>query len=194
MIDWDSDFKQIMTSLCRSCPEDYFAPYRKELEHVGCCSYSPVFTLFEIWKMIKSGQTDFFIEKIYNNPYRSLGDYEIVIHAHVNEAYNRFAEGKLLSKMEEEDMKLKFSVCQFFVRGKGCGLNPLYKNSVCRSFICSAVEDKLDQASRLQLGQWARQIRTEAEGFNEQHKEILKRKEWNLRSHSTQILEYLGSI
>lgn len=194
MIDWDSEFKQIMTSLCRSCPDDYFAPYSKQMEHVGCCSYSPIFTLFEIWKMVKSEQVDFFMEQIYNNPCRTLGDYDIVIHAYVHDAYEQSMEGKPLFETEEDDMRIKFSVCQFFKRGKGCGLNPFYKNSVCRSFICSAVEDKLDQASKLQLSQWARQIRTEADGFHEQYKKLFKEKGWSLRSHVTEILEYFRSV
>ncbi|RXT04812.1 hypothetical protein [Ammoniphilus sp. CFH 90114] len=194
MIYWDSENKQIMTSLCRSCPDDYFAPYSQDLQHVGCCSYSPVFSLYEIWKMVKSGKREFFIKRIYENADRTLAEYEVVVHAYVHNSYEHITRDQFLSKTELTDWKLKFSVCQFFVEGKGCGLDPYFKNSVCRSFICSAVEEQLGNEDQDHLKEWVRLIRLESETFNEHHKKILHRKAWSLEHHMPQILDYLQTI
>lgn len=183
-----------MTSLCCACPEKYFAPYDNTQEHVGCCSYSPEFSLFEIGKMVKAGQTDYFMNEIYRNSSQTTKDYSIIIHAYINGAYEALKKGVHFSEMEESDLVLKFSVCQFFVSGKGCGLNPYFKNTTCRSFICSAVEEQLDQAGKEMLQESVRLIREEADAFNAYHQNKLKKEGWNLRGHIDQILEYLDDL
>ncbi|WP_134699875.1 hypothetical protein [Ammoniphilus sp. YIM 78166] len=193
MILWDAENQQLMTPLCRNCPEDYFAPYRPHFEHVGCCSYSPVFSLYELWKMVSSGHREFFINNIYRNPNRTVKEYSVVVHAHVHPEFELYTK-ECDWRDAEEEFKLSFSICQFFVKGKGCGLDPRFKNGTCRSFICSAVEERLDQKGRVLLQDSARQIRYEVETFNQVHQDALSKKGWNLIDHLPQVLDYLEQL
>src|SRR5699024_794192 len=142
MINWDAHFKQLLSTQCQRCPDPYFAPLHHQLPHVGCCSHSPVFGLFEIYKMVKAGDRAFFVEQIYQNEHTVVDEYTLTVRAHIDPLYYEELPSNQMSPLEEEDFKLGFSRCSFFVEGKGCGLNPLYKPSTCRSFICSTIEQE----------------------------------------------------
>lgn len=193
MISFDPQAKQILTPFCRQCPDEQFAPVDETLPHVGCCTYSPTFTLFEIYKMIKAEQLDFFIEQIYNNPHRTLQEFEITIHAHVAAIFFKLDHSGL-SKKEYEEKKLRYSVCQFFAHNKGCTLPPAFKTSICRTFICFAVEQRLDKNMQQQLTAWSKQIQQEAKQFNSMHTQLLREKGWNLSEHLSQIVNYLAKL
>lgn len=190
---YDPQAKQILTPLCRQCPDEQFAPADDTRPHVGCCSYSPTFTLLEIYKMIKAGQLDFFIQRIYHHPNRSLKEFEITIHAHVAPSFFKLDLAEL-SKEEYEEKKLGYSICQFFNPGKGCTLPPAFKTSTCRAFICLAVEKRLDKSRQQHLADWSREIQQEARHFNSTHKLVLKERGWNLREHLFQIIDYLEKL
>lgn len=194
MITWDSSNKQILTSLCRSCPDVYFAPYHPALPHVGCCSYSPTFGLFEIYNMVKAGQRDFFLSKVYENKRAEFAEEGIRVLADVDAMYPELVLNQKLSPQESEDLRLRFSVCQFFVQGKGCGLPVSFKNSTCRSFICLAVEERLSDHEKQQLTEWAKAIRAEVDEFVHRHNAVLKAKGWTFQNDIHEILDYLESI
>lgn len=190
MLTYDNKNKQILTSICRNCPDEYFAPKHPSLPHVGCCSYSPVFTLFEIYKMLKENQKEFFIDQIYHNKSNTIRPYEIVIHANVHSLYDECdIQGQ--SALEIEDTILGYSVCQFFEADKGCSLYPPFKTSVCRSFICSTIEENLSEVKKQELLTWVKGIRSEAEEFNLKHQTILQERKWNLLNNLAQVLNYL---
>jgi hypothetical protein len=194
MISWDKVNKQILSHECIRCPDEYFSPNNEGLPKVGCCSYSPVFTLFEIYKMVKEGDRQFFIDHIYNHEQNTVKEYEIVVHARINPLYFSHIEGKALTVIEEEDAKAAFSVCDFFVPSKGCGLDSHYKNSTCRSFICSTIEERLAPSEQDSLVNWVKEIRQESESFHSVHKSQLQRKKWNLKQDRDCILDYLTAL
>jgi hypothetical protein len=189
MITFDSQHKQIMTNACLKCKDPYFAPARPEM-HVGCCSYSPVFGLYEIYQMIKTGQVEFFIETIFQHRSATIMPYEIIIHAEVSPL---FSEEKIdhLSPIEKDDIRLQYSVCQFFQPQKGCTLPPTYKNSTCRSFICLTVEEQLDEETQTELKKWNTVIKQEVHAFVEQHRTALQSRGLNLQTNVQGVVEYL---
>jgi hypothetical protein len=190
MIHYDQINDQILTPLCRQCPEEYFKPLTDQIPHVGCCSYSPVFTLFEVYKIIKEDQIPFFLENIYHNPKATIFPYEIEVHARVHLSFEQY-DSSSFTQIEKEDLRIKFSVCQYFEQGKGCGLPPLFKTSVCRSFICSSVEERLDRDEKRKFTLYVRKIRSEASQFNLLHKKRLVEKGINFVHHLPQVLDYL---
>lgn len=194
MISWDSLNKQILTTLCRHCPDEYFAPYFPASPHVGCCSYSPTFGLFEIHNMVKAGKRDFFLRKIYENERAEITGEGILVHANVDPYYEELVEHQELSRLEVEDLRLRFSICQFFEQEKGCGLPPAFKNSTCRSFICLAVEERLSDREKQQLTGWAKDILSEVDEFVHRHSNVLKANGWTLQNDIHQILDYLASV
>lgn len=194
MITWDSMNRQILTPICRHCPEEYFAPYLSDSPHVGCCSYSPTFGLFELYKMVKAGQRDYFLGTIFENKNAAIMDDGVLVHADIHPQYPNIIQSQRLSPQEAEDLRLRFSVCPFFVQGKGCGLPSSFKNSTCRSFICMAVEESLSNREKQRLSEWAKEIRAEADGFVNRHKSFIKAKGWTFRKDIHHILDYLASI
>jgi hypothetical protein len=190
MLTYDKKNKQILTSICRSCPDEYFVPKHPSLLHVGCCSYSPVFTLFEIHKMLKENQKEFFIDEIYYNDSNTIRPFDIVIHSTVHSLFDE-ADIKGKSTLEIEDIKLGYSVCQFFKVNKGCSLHPPFKTSVCRSFICSTIEESLSEIKKQEMLTWVKGIRSEAEEFNLKHQAILQEQNLNLINNLEQVLNYL---
>jgi len=194
MINWDPIYKQLLSPQCKQCPDPYFAPYHDALPHVGCCSHSPAFGLFEIYKMVKAGDQTFFWEQIYHHEQSEVQELTITVNAHVHPLFKEVASKHSLSPQEEEDLKLSFSVCSFFVRGKGCGLHPDYKNKICRGFICTAIEDQLDNQQRHDLAHRAREIRQEVETFEQQHQAYIKQKGWSFQTHMEDILDYLMTV
>lgn len=193
MLTYDTKDKQILTSICRNCPDPYFAPKHPSFPHVGCCSYSPVFTLFEIYKMLKADQKEFFLGHIYTNTSNSIRPYEIVIHANVHSLYDEIDQ-KDKSTTEIEDTRIGFSICQFFEEGKGCTLHPPFKTSVCRSFICSTVEERLSAFEKEKLLNEVKSIKSEAEEFKVKHRIGLQKKKWNLQDNLPDLLNYLENV
>lgn len=194
MTEWDPVHKQLLSSQCKQCPDSYFAPYQDGLPHVGCCSHSPTFGLFELYKMVKSGDRLFFWEQIYQHERSTVQELTITVHAYVDPLFHRVAKKQSLLPYEWEDTKLSFSVCSFFVHGTGCGLPPAYKNKVCRAFICSSIEDGLDDQQRADFVQRAREIREEVELFEKEHEAQMKRKGWTFQKNMASILDYLEGI
>jgi hypothetical protein len=205
---WEEESKQLLSTVCRCCPEPHFQRRSPELLHIGCCAYEPVFTLFEIYKMVVAGEEDFFLEQIYYNPKNTVYDYEIVAGAYIHPLfYQRIPEeeespAERYEKLRQSphtayqavDERLAYAVCQFFVDGKGCGLNPQFKTSICRSFICGAIEDRLTDEERAQLAVWQRAIREEAEPFHRRHQAILRERGWTLPQHVDSIIDYFKKI
>lgn len=201
---WDKKSKQLLSGVCRACPEPHFQRRSPELPHIGCCAYEPVFTLFEIYKMIAADATDFFLKQIYENPLNEIHAYEIVAGATIHPLFYKQPEGELTSPAQRYDQlrqsphtmykavdeRLAYAVCQFFVDGKGCGLAPQYKTSICRSFICSAIEERLSTVERKKLSDWQRTIRDEAEPFHREHRNILMQKGWTLTENIENIIDY----
>ena len=190
MITFDSQYKQVLTSACIKCKDPYFAPAFPQMIHVGCCSYSPVFSLFEIYQMIKGGNTEFFIESIYSHQCATIMPYEIIINAEINPLFNK-QKIDHLSSIEKDDIRLQYSVCQFFEQQKGCALPPTYKNSTCRSFICLTVEEQLDDQTQTELKKWNTLIKQEVNAFVEQHRLALQKRGLNLQTNVQDVIDYL---
>ncbi|WP_209122669.1 hypothetical protein [Alkalihalobacillus sp. BA299] len=193
MIEYDQKNKQILSSACLSCSDPYFQPGHSSLPTVGCCSYSPIISLFEIHRMVKQNDTDFFINNIYNNPNRTVSEYHIIIHAHVHPRFQRQNTDQL-SSIEKADLKLSYSICQFFERKNGCSLLPSYKNATCRSFICSSIEQQLDDHTQKQLLNWTRSIQLETKTFNTYHEKALKSKGLTLKNNVEAVISYLQTV
>ncbi len=195
---WDADNNQILSALCMHCKDPDFTPIFEDMENVGCCRYEPVFTLFEINKMVLDGEVDFFIQQIYHHPNRRVYPFEIVIGAQVDQRFNRAAEQEKYKKWLNNpstryravDFKLKYAICSFFILGKWCGLPPHFKTSICRSFVCLTIEDTASEKTRQQMQTWQRNIVDEAEKFNRFHRERLQKKGLNLIDHMDDILQY----
>jgi hypothetical protein len=207
-IKWDAKSNQLLSTVCRNCPDPHFQRRSEELPHIGCCAYEPVFTLFEIYKMIAAGETDFFMEQLYRNPRNTIYEYEIVAGAFIHPLFYSRRPGESESPAERYerlrqsprtayqavDERLAYAVCQFFVDGKGCGLNPHFKTSICRSFICDAIEERLSEEERKQLSARQRMIRDEAEPFHRKYRAIFQEKGWTLGDNIEEIMVYLQEL
>ncbi|WP_078553380.1 hypothetical protein [Bacillus alkalicellulosilyticus] len=180
---------QILTSHCLNCPDDYFAPAESDVPHVGCCSYSPVFSLFEVYQAVKDNHIDFFINEILQHKSAVINDFEIKVQAMVD---SRFSEKNLtgLSQIEMDDLQLSYSMCQYFKQNMGCSLPLTLKNSTCRSFICSSVENMLPKDQQNNLKTWVNQIKREAATFNKTQQAILQERQLMLMQDFDSIIDY----
>src|SRR5699024_3011786 len=118
-----------------------------------------------------------------------VDEYTLTVRAHIDPLYYEELPSNQMSPLEEEDFKLGFSRCSFFVEGKGCGLNPLYKPSTCRSFICSTIEQELSENQLSELSYRVRQIKQEVQSFERLHKASIQRRKWTLKTNMEQILD-----
>ncbi|WP_216829166.1 hypothetical protein [Alkalihalobacterium elongatum] len=193
MIIYDKDNHQILSKACLNCADPYFQPAHSSLPTVGCCSYSPVISLFEIHQMLKLDDRDFFFHHIFNNTNATINDYNIVIHANVNPLFET-ENTDHLSSIKTSDLKLSYSICQFFKMNKGCSLLPSYKNATCRSFICSTVESQMDTYEQKDLSEWTRSIQLETKTFNDTHQNILQKRGITLSRNVEDVLFYLEQI
>jgi hypothetical protein len=204
---WDQENRQLLSIQCRQCQDPHFQSISKEFEQVGCCRYEPVFTLFEIWKMLKKDQESFFKKEIYFNPRNRVFAYEIIAGAIIHPLfYERGEDGcipaerynQLMSnphtKYQGIDLRLKYGICSFFVKGEGCGLEPSFKTSICRMFICDSIEDTLNKKELKKLHDMQRMVREEADCFQRAHVQALKQKGINLIEHLDQVVDYLKGI
>jgi hypothetical protein len=205
---WEEETGQLLSVVCRNCPEPHFQRRAAELLHIGCCAYEPVFTLFEIYKMVAAGESHFFMKQVYNNPQNTIYEYEIIAGAFIHPLfYERISEdlespAEKYERLKQSpptvyqavDERLAYAVCQFFVDGKGCGLDARFKTSICRSFICGAIEDRLPEKERRQLATWQRTIRDEAELFHRKYRAVFQEKGWTLRKNVEEIVQYFEQL
>lgn len=189
MISFDKTYKQILSTACLNCLDPYFQPANRSLPNVGCCSYSPVFTLFELNACLMNNDEAFFRERIFANKDASIHDFEVIVHAKVNDAFYT-TDVTSLSKIEIDDVKLGYSVCQFFKKGAGCQLYPSYKNATCRSFICMAIEENLTDIEQKRLSESAKNIQEEVKAFNRCYTKLFQRKGWNFHRYLDEIIAY----
>ncbi|WP_078428439.1 hypothetical protein [Alkalihalobacterium alkalinitrilicum] len=193
MIEYDKTNCQILSEACFNCNDPYFKPGHSNLPSVGCCSYSPVISLFEIYKMVKQKDYRFFMNEIYNNPNCTIYDDYIIIHAEVHPSFHQ-KKTDHLSDIEKDDLKLSFSTCQFFQMYKGCTLYPSYKNATCRSFICSTIESQLDDHTQKKMIEWTRTIQVEAQTFNSYHRRVLVKNKLSFKKNVAAVLTYLEGL
>ena len=69
-----------------------------------------------------------------------------------------------LTQLEKDDLRHSYSICQFSEENKGCSLDPSFKNSVCRSFICTSIEESLHDDKQV-VQHLIKEIRTEEHDF-----------------------------
>ncbi|TWI59215.1 hypothetical protein [Halalkalibacter nanhaiisediminis] len=191
MITIDQANMQIISTSCLNCQDVYFKPPSGEIPKVGCCSYSPTFYLLQLANMSKK-EHSFDIKSILQHQAARVEDYKVTVFAHVHEAYFKVSK-KFLTQMEKDDLRHSYSICQFFKEKKGCILDPSFKNSVCRSFICTNIEESLHYDQQV-VQAFINEIRTEEHGFQKYHEQVLKQKGINLREHSEEVIEYLKTI
>ncbi|WP_026671856.1 hypothetical protein [Alkalihalobacterium bogoriense] len=191
MITFEQQYKQILTPLCFHCPERYFAPAHDGIPHVGCCSYSPTFTLFELYQAIKEDKLESF--KPYLQYNFIIDDFEFKVPAIVDESFFTL-DVSALSDSELEERKLPYSICQFFKKNQGCSLHPALKNATCRSFICPTAEDTLQHDQQQQVEAWVKLIQDEARSFNNKHKAILSERNLTLAENLVEIISYFNTV
>ncbi len=187
MITIDRSNKQILSSLCFNCQDDAFQPPTRSFPKVGCCSYSPTFYLLEISNMCKKTEA-IDVYSILHHPAAQLEEYKVTIKAKVHPSFNQLSLGPLTS-LEKDDLRHSYSICHFFIENKGCSLDPAFKNAVCRSFICTKIEESL-QYDKDAVQQMTNQIRKEEVAFQQHHENILKQKGINLLTSPTEVIQY----
>ncbi|WP_100408133.1 hypothetical protein [Bacillus solitudinis] len=187
MIYFDEKHSQILTNSCMNCQEKHFQPPNEQVPRVGCCSYSPVLGLFEIAKIIK--QNESFLHRLLQTSDVSIHPYHIVVHAKVHSTFAK-EDIATLSVLEQEDLKTSYSVCQFFEETRGCTLPPSFKNTVCRSFICSTVELSFTPEEHLNFKKWTQNINKEADNFHREHKLNLQKKSIDIKNNTEKVISY----
>ncbi|WP_088105313.1 hypothetical protein [Halalkalibacter urbisdiaboli] len=191
MIIFDKTYNQLLTNACLTCQDEHFQPPIPELPVIGCCSYSPVFTLFEIHNMVKINE-DFFYS-LYSHQAATIHPFTIFVEAEVHATFH-LLDLSPYSKLERDDLKTSYSICQFFKNDQGCSLHPSFKNAVCRSFICTTVEDALSDNQKQQLAEWTNAIQKEVQYFLHVHKHELEKRSINLINEPDEVVAYLKSI
>lgn len=186
MISFDKTHNQLLSAACLNCHDPYFAPANDSIPKVGCCSYSPVFSLFELNACIRRHDAQFFLDKIYHHPSATISDFAVTVHAQIHKSFFDL-DLSSFSSIELTDTKLSYSVCQFFKDGVGCILHPTYKNAVCRSFICTTIEQQLSDIEQKLLTDTVKLIQEEAHSFNKHYIKLFQQKNWNFHNHIEQI-------
>lgn len=202
MATWDKDKKQILSTLCMNCTDNRFTPIFPDLENVGCCRYEPVFTLFEIYKMVQDDHEELFLHEIYDHKDNTIYPYEIMIHAKVDprfghpaiqQEYARLSHNKHTAYQAME-FRTRYAVCSFFVSGQGCGIDPRYKTSICRSFVCESVLQNGGTAEKAAISRWQSEIQQECDEFNRLAERQLKELGINLLDDVEQVIAYLKGL
>ena len=189
MIFFDARNRQILSPLCAQCSDPDFKPRNHNLFNAGCCGHSPVFTLFEIGQMVRKQRQEFFLRHIYRHENSVVRPYDIVVRARVHPRFYGH-DTRSLTDMERADLEREYSLCPFFVEETGCGLDPQFKPSLCRAFICTDLESRLDEKNRTLWQKQLKEIRAEAENFNKKHRAVLQHKKLNLIDHVGEVLAY----
>ncbi|MFC0472814.1 hypothetical protein ACFFHM_20585 [Halalkalibacter kiskunsagensis] len=195
MIEFDNTNKQILSQACLTCKDEYFQPPINNMPKVGCCSYSPTFYLYEIAQMCRRDE-QFFFQNILAHPTAEISPFSIKIHANTHPAYSQAVANnkQTLSKIEEDDLRLSYSTCQFFKKEEGCTLHPSFKNSVCRSFICLSIENSLTEKKKQTLLKWTKLIKNEEMTFQRVHEHELKQKDLTLLSNPIEVVHYFQQL
>ncbi|MBP3952961.1 hypothetical protein [Bacillus suaedae] len=191
MITLDQKNNQILSSLCRNCKDPYFQP-PTHLKKVGCCSYSPTFQLLELSKMCTLDQAQFNL--IYNHPDAIIHPYSITVKAAIDPSHDEVKHSSSLTQLERDDLELSYSVCQFFEDRKGCSLQPSFKNAVCRSFICSTIEDSLPNRDKASVQSWTKNIHTQSKEFQHTHEQALLHLGIDLISSPKKVIHYFQAL
>ncbi|HBI03374.1 MAG TPA: hypothetical protein DDY49_05005 [Paenibacillaceae bacterium] len=204
---WDQHNKQLLSPHCRQCRDPHFQRISEDFEPAGCCRYEPVFTLFELWKMVRSGEESFLKKEIWNHPQNHIYEYEIIAGAHMHSSfYEKREDGSIPSHVFEQlmgsqhtkyqavDLRLKYGICPFFIKGEGCGLKPSFKTSICRMFICDSIEEALNKKELEKLHGIQRKVQEEANTFNSFHAGILREKGLDLIRHLDEVIDYLRQV
>ncbi|ARK30736.1 hypothetical protein [Halalkalibacter krulwichiae] len=90
--------------------------------------------------------------------------------------------------MENEDLKLSYSTCQFFYNG--CTLKPSFKSAVCRTFICMTIEESLSETKQDELQYWNRVFQKEEKDFQAFHVKELQKRNINLLDNPHKLIKY----
>ncbi|KHF40445.1 hypothetical protein [Halalkalibacter okhensis] len=136
----------------------------------------------------------FFLKHILHHPKALLSPYHITVQAQVHSDYERVFWKESLSKLEADDLRHSYSICQFFKNEKGCSLHPSFKNSVCRSFICLSIEARLNEDERESLHSWTQMIKHEEMLFQRTHEQALMDLGINLLSDPSAVMDYFKTL
>ncbi|WP_062047097.1 hypothetical protein [Bacillus sp. JCM 19034] len=191
MIQIDQQNNQILSKACLNCQDPHFQPPNPYITKVGCCSYSPTFQLLEISKMCQDDIKQFW--EIYQHPATIIRPYTILLQANIDESFQNISCDDFTS-LEEEDLKINHSICQLFEIGKGCSLQPKFKNAVCRSFICSTIEEQLTEEEQLTMTSAIKAMHHETREFQKQHSHLLKERSIDLLHNPNEVIQYFQSI
>ncbi len=185
----DQQNNQILSPLCSNCPEPYFKKAHPDLPNAGCCSYSPTFSLFELWKMVQKDER--FVRRLFELPTAEVLETEVKVHAHVHEGYSDRDDLSSLSPIEQSDLIERYSVCVFLRNGKGCMLDASFKNAVCRSFICPSVEATLSNELLHEIQAAIHAIQHEAKQFHTTCKQVLQELGLSLKKDHDEVIRFL---
>lgn len=114
----------IECSLCARCPRDRVQ---------GCCSISPVFLLTDIGYFLNNSGSDF-ISNLMNRPY-------------VDVLEDRFRVNAIVKVGDR-------STCRFHHPEIGCRIPLVFRNTVCRQFLCPDVKLWQDLRARRWVNFW----------------------------------------
>lgn len=191
MIQIDYNNNQILSKACLNCQDPHFQPPNLSMTKVGCCSYSPSFQLLEISRMCQDHVEQFW--EIYDHEAAIIHPYSILLQAKVDESYSTFSSDHFTS-LEEEDFKTRHSICQLFEKGRGCSLQPKFKNAVCRSFICSTIEEQLTESEQIAMSKTVKAIQQETRDFQKLHSNRLKECSIDLLHTPDEVVSYFQSL
>ncbi|GAE30643.1 hypothetical protein [Halalkalibacter hemicellulosilyticus] len=190
MIEIDNTYDQIVSRACLNCQDPQFQP-PKGIEKVGCCSYSPTFQLLEISRICNDHIDQFW--SIYHHPAAVIHPYSIFVKAKVDPSFDQL-NTPFLTQLEKDDQQTSYSICHFFKKGKGCSLHPQFKNAVCRTFICTTIEEQLTTTEQKAMNEMIKRVYQETRKFQTFHSKSLKSQSLNLKNNPEAIVHYFQSI
>ncbi|MCK0471952.1 hypothetical protein [Halalkalibacter sp. APA_J-10(15)] len=191
MLEIDNTYNQLLSRACLNCLDPQFQPPKDTVEKVGCCSYSPTFQLLDIFRMCNDNVDQFW--SIYHHPAAIIHPYSIFVKAEVDSAFDQL-NTQSLSPLEKDDKRTSYSICQFFRKGKGCSLHPQFKNAVCRTFICTTIEEQLTSSDQKTMKEMIKKVYQETRDFQAIHSKNLKSQFIDLRDNPKAIVHYFQSI
>ncbi len=141
----DQGVPQYACTACGSC-NSLFGKSLCSTQSRGCCWYYPKFTLFEIYKMVKSDEGMGILNNIVNLPGRII--YNNYIHAKGyfdTGGYRSFLESGQAYNYDVMDKTIFFRICPFVKLGEGCSLPVKYRSYICNFFICNEINEDLER-------------------------------------------------
>jgi hypothetical protein len=190
MIYIDKEKQQILSNSCLNCQDDSFQRANSSLPVIGCCSYSPTFHLLEIANMSVK-DPEFLKEFVLKHAKAEIFPYSVKVHASIHSDYKN-VDLKLLTKLEEEDLRLSYSTCQYF--HQGCTLDSTFKNIVCRTFICLTIEDALNKQEKNELNYWTKTFHKRERDFQKLHEGELKKRGIDLVNNPLEVINYFQAL